>query len=57
VVWNGGFRRLVAQLSANDREHFKQEHLAEIAALGTDKGIWLDVGVLYTIGTKPVEGL
>ena len=55
VVWNGGFRRLVAQLSANDREQFKQEHLAEIAALRTDKGIWLDVGVLYTIGTKPVE--
>jgi ubiquinone/menaquinone biosynthesis C-methylase UbiE len=53
IVWNAGFRRLVAQLSRKDQERFKQEHLEEIAALRTDKGIWLDVGVLYTIGTKP----
>jgi len=39
-------------VSAWDQEQFKQEHLAEIAALRTDKGIWLDVGVLYTVGTK-----
>jgi ubiquinone/menaquinone biosynthesis C-methylase UbiE len=52
IVWNAGFRRLVAQLSPQDRERFKQEHLLEIGALRTDKGIWLDVGVLYTAGTK-----
>jgi ubiquinone/menaquinone biosynthesis C-methylase UbiE len=57
IVWNAGYRRMVARLSAKDQEQFKQEHLAEIAALGTDKGIWLDVGVLYTIGTRPVERL
>ncbi len=52
IVWNAGFRRYITQLSQQDQERFKQEHLAEIAALGTDKGIWLDVGVLYTVGTK-----
>jgi ubiquinone/menaquinone biosynthesis C-methylase UbiE len=52
IVWNAGYRRMVARLSARDQEQFKQEHLAEIAALRTDKGIWLDVGVLYTVGTK-----
>jgi len=52
IVWNAGYRRMVARLSARDQEQFKQEHLAEIAALKTDKGIWLDVGVLYTVGTK-----
>ena len=52
IVWNAGYRRMVARLSAWDQEQFKQEHLAEIAALKTDKGIWLDVGVLYTVGTK-----
>jgi ubiquinone/menaquinone biosynthesis C-methylase UbiE len=52
IVWNAGYRRMVARLSAQDQERFKQEHLAEIAALRTDKGIWLDVGVLYTVGTK-----
>lgn len=53
VVWNAGYRRMMSQLSPGDRARFKQEHLAEIAALGTDKGVWLDVGVLYTVGTKP----
>ncbi len=52
IVWNAGFRRLVARLSAEDQERFKREHLEEIDALGTDKGIWLDAGVLYTAGTK-----
>jgi len=57
IVWNAGYRRMVARLSAKDQEQFKQEHLAEIAALGTDKGVWLDVGVLYTVGTKPPESV
>ncbi len=52
VVWNGGFRRMVNQLSTNDQERFKREHLDEIEALRTRDGIWLDVGVLYTCGTK-----
>lgn len=53
VVWNAGFRRMVTQLSAQDQEQFRHEHLCEIEALRTDKGIWLDVGVLYTMGAKP----
>lgn len=52
VVWNAGFRRLVSQLSTNNQERFKSEHLDEIEALRTRDGIWLDVGVLYTCGTK-----
>ena len=52
IVWNAGFRRLLARLSTQDQERFRREHLNEIAALKTDKGIWLDVGVLYTVGTK-----
>lgn len=52
IVWNAGYRRMVSQLSLADQERFKREHLAEVAALVTDEGIWLDVGVLYTIGSK-----
>ncbi|MEK6698811.1 MAG: class I SAM-dependent methyltransferase [Nitrospirota bacterium] len=52
IVWNAGFRRMVARLSPPDQERFKKEHLEEIGALRTDKGIWLDAGVLYTVGTK-----
>jgi len=51
IVWNAGFRRLVGQLTPSDQERFRKEHLEEVAALATAKGIWLDVGVLFTIGT------
>ena len=53
VVWNAGFRRLVGQLAYADLDRFRREHLQEVAALATRNGVWLDVGVLYTIGTKP----
>lgn len=53
VVWNAGFRRLISPLPAEDRERFKREHLQEVAALATKDGIWLDVGVVLAIGTKP----
>jgi ubiquinone/menaquinone biosynthesis C-methylase UbiE/chorismate mutase/quercetin dioxygenase-like cupin family protein len=56
VVWNAGFRRLVGQLAAEEQERFKQEHLREVEALRTQDGIRLDVGVLYTVGTKPGGG-
>ncbi len=53
IVWNAGFRRFVTRLSPRDQERFMKEHLDEIKALTTDKGLWLDAGVLYTVGTKP----
>ena len=53
MIWSAGFRRLVSLLPEGDRERFKREHLKEIEALTTKDGIWLDVGVLYTVGTKP----
>lgn len=52
LVWNGGFRGLVNQLSPQQLEKFKEEHLAEIQGLATSEGIWLDVEVLYAIGLK-----
>jgi len=52
VIWNAGFRRLVGQLTPPDQERFRKEHLEEVAACATAEGIWLDVGVLFTIGTK-----
>jgi len=53
VIWYAGFRGLVNQLAPQAMERFKKEHLAEIQNLATDKGIWLDVKVLYGIGIKP----
>lgn len=55
IVWNAGFRRMIDQLKPDDQERFKREHLEEIGAFRTDKGIWLDVEVLYTMGMKPIN--
>jgi ubiquinone/menaquinone biosynthesis C-methylase UbiE len=52
IVWSAGFRRLVNQLPQDKLDQFKREHLEEIATLKTDEGIWLDVGVLFTLGIK-----
>ena len=50
VVWYAGFRGLVAQLSEADLARFRQEHLAEIAALQTPQGIPLRVSALFASG-------
>ncbi len=52
VVWNAGFRRLVSQLPAADLPRFRADHLREVAALKTQDGLWLDIGVLYTAGMR-----
>ncbi len=52
MLWYAGFRGLINQLEPQAMERFKKEHLAEIQNLATDKGIWLDVKVLYGIGVK-----
>jgi ubiquinone/menaquinone biosynthesis C-methylase UbiE len=50
VIWYAGFRGLVAQLGEPELARFKQEHLAEIAALRTGQGIPLDVTALFASG-------
>ncbi len=52
IVWNGGYRGLVNQLSPQDMEKFKEDHLKEIEALSTPEGIPFELSVLYTKGTK-----
>ena len=52
VIWNAGFRRMVSQLAPADLARFQKEHLQEVAALKTPAGLWLDIGVLYTVGRK-----
>ncbi len=50
VVWNAGFRRMVARLPRAEQARFKEEHLVEVEALRTAQGIRLDVPVLFTRG-------
>ena len=50
VIWYAGFRGLVAQLNETQLAQFKQEHLAEITALKTGRGIPLNVTALFASG-------
>jgi ubiquinone/menaquinone biosynthesis C-methylase UbiE len=52
VVWNAGFRRMIGRLSAEEQARFKEQHLAEIEALRPQDGIRMNVGVLFTSGTR-----
>ena len=52
VIWNGGFRRYLDGLSTVDLAEFRKEHLAEVGETATESGIWLDVKVMYAVGTK-----
>ena len=54
VLWYAGFRGLLDQLSADDLRRFRAEHLAEIAALATARGIPLQLEILYARGCRPV---
>ncbi len=53
IVWGSSFRGLVEKLSPARREVFRSAHLAELAPLITNKGLWLDVEVIFASGTKP----
>ncbi|MCF6283367.1 MAG: class I SAM-dependent methyltransferase [Candidatus Polarisedimenticolaceae bacterium] len=52
VIWNAGYRGLIAGLEPERLAQFKREHLAEIEAFQTDDGIRLNIGVIHTKGIR-----
>lgn len=53
MVWNGGFRGLVEQLSPAALESFRRAHLAEVEALRAADGIRMELQVLHVVGSIP----
>ena len=53
IVWGSGFRGLVERIAPERRDVVRAAHLAELAPFVTDKGLWLDVGVIFASGIKP----
>ena len=53
ILYNSGFRGMLEQLDPQQLGEFRQRHLAEIDKLKTDKGIWLDVEVIFVFGKRP----
>jgi len=52
VVWNTGYRALLNQLTADQQIEFKEKHMAEIAELIGDVGVWFNTEVLIAIAEK-----
>ena len=55
VVSNSGLRVLLDSLPEDRREAFREAHLAALAHLVTENGLWLDVEVLVAVGRKPPQ--
>jgi arsenite methyltransferase len=53
VAWNGSWRGRISQIPPEKIEQFRAEHLAEVSALATDRGIWVDVPCNVALGHKP----
>ena len=54
IVWNSGFRGPISQLSSEQLERFKREHLEEVGQLANEQGIWLDIAAFFVWGSKPL---
>jgi len=50
VLWNAGYRGLLMQLSEADLATFRTDHLAQVAILMDESGLWFNVDVLFSQG-------
>ena len=53
IIMNSALRAAVSRLTAIQFAQFRATHLAEVKKLKTDKGIWLDIHVIFSTGKKP----
>jgi len=53
IILNSGLRAVFNQLPVEKQDDFMRRHLEKITELKTDKGIWLDVEVLFSSGQRP----
>lgn len=52
-VWNTGMRIPLLQLKPQKLEQFRAEYLAEVEALATERGIWVDSPGIFARARKP----
>ena len=54
IINNSGFRGVVDMLDEPQKDKFKSTHLTAIANYVDKKGLWLDVGVIFSIAKKAI---
>lgn len=55
IVWNSGFRGPLMALDAEQLEHFRGRHLADIGAMFKGETLWLDVPVLFVTASVATD--
>ncbi len=49
ICWNAAFRAFLDQLNEDDLLSFKKIHLENISKMKNEKGLWLEVDILFTL--------
>ena len=52
IIWNAGYRGMFDTMTVDQQVKFKQQHLAEVAALIEQNKNYLNVDVIISIGCK-----
>lgn len=52
VVWNAGFRGVISSLSEEQLAAFKQTHLQNVRQTADERGVYLNIDVLFALGIK-----
>jgi len=55
IIMNSALRSFITQLDPMQFAKFRAKHLTDISKLKTDKGIWLDINVIFSTGIKPAK--
>jgi len=53
IIQSSGYRGLLDALDEEARSPFREQHLAELRALETDQGLWLNVETLFIAARRP----
>ena len=55
IIQSSGYRGLLDALDEDARTPFREQHLAELRALETEQGLWLNVETLFIAARRPAE--
>ncbi len=56
-IWAGPEGKPLLALSEEQQEAIRVEHLKELSGLATDRGLWIDLPVIFAFGRRPAEPL
>ena len=53
ILWNSGYRGILEQMSQEQLGRFRITHLANVDKFTTEKGLWLNIETIFSVGSRP----